>query len=486
MLPTDLPDGGLTKCDNLLPFDFHYIPARDLVLVTSTPAGAEVAAITDTPISSHIVYDSSGVAHEFIGSSTKIWKKKSDGVFEDYSKGGGYSTGSNIWDYAQYGNWLVATNYVDQPQILKTLDTKPFADVGGTPPKARYVLFYNGHLIFAYTNDGTVEPKKLTWSAFESIEDYTPSLSTGADSQNLADIDGHITGLGIVGSSFAIFHENGVSLGWYSGAPYTLSFRQNVVTGYGCTAPGSIASIGDGIYYWGKKHILFFDGQTSKPVGEGVERRILDNLDLNNVHRVTNKIDFKNNLIYWSYPSTDSDGTPDKILVFNYRTRVYTLLDIGAHSTLHYSKPSAFDMDSMDTAYPSMDDIGIDMDSAFWLGGEEQLGVIKDSDKKYYTFSGAALTGVIETKEYGVDDKVIHVSRVRPIVQEATEAVSTRVKYRFDPNDGGTYSGSSTMGSNQYCDIRQSGKFIGFEVTTGDHLGFSHIKVDMVESRGRR
>ena len=331
------------------------------------------------------------------------------------------------------------------------------------------------------------DPRKLTWSAYESVEDFTAALATGADSQDLADMTGHITGLAKVGSAFGIFAEDSVALGWYTGAPYTFNFRQNVVVNDGCIAAGSIVVMREGVYYWSKNHILWFDGKTAQSIGAGVEREILDDINSIYTHRITSAVDYINNVIFWSYPSTNSsDGTPDKYVAFNWLNGAYTITNLD-HEFIHQMYTGQKFMDDLDSTYPSWDACTIDMDSGYWKGNVPEIMVVDDADRKIKLLNGTAMTGKIVTKEFRDNKKVIMIDQIRPIVDNyGAGTVSVRVGSRWEENDSVSYSSSSTVGTNGFADLRHSGRYLRLEITTGQHDGISSLEAEIKGRRGRR
>jgi hypothetical protein len=82
-------------------------------------------------------------------------------------------------------------------------------------------------------------------------------------------------------------------------------------------------------------------------------------------------------------------------LAYHYTINEWVPLTIDTAAIFAMGSP-AYDMDAMDTAFPDMDAITIDMDSRFWSGGEPQLFAI-GSDLKGGYFSGPNLAATLET-----------------------------------------------------------------------------------------
>lgn len=324
-LPHNIPQGGLKVCRNLLPLDEHYKPHSLLNPYTT-------GSVLGTPLSAEEFSDNAGIKYTFIGTTTKLYRLNPNKSLNEVSKlGYTYNAGDNQWYFVQYGQWIIATNFADPPQVLKGLDTSNFVDLGGSPPKAKYVLFNSGHLIFAYLNEsGTISPKKLAWSALEDVEDYVVSLTTGADYQDISDADSEITGLTNVSNMITIFHKNSISVGWFSGSPYTYNFQANKVKKIGAI-PGTHISIGTAVFFWDDKDVYVFDGNTATSIGYGIRNYVFNSLNRGYLHRITRVHDMRNGLIYWAYPDAGSTGGEShNLLCYNYRTKKFSILDANS------------------------------------------------------------------------------------------------------------------------------------------------------------
>ena len=472
-----VPEGGLLKAKNVIPYDTHYGSIGDKTAYSSN-------AVSGTALKAQEFKDNSGNTYVLVGTTNKLYLMDSTKAFTDVSRTATYNTAES-WSFAQYGDWIVATNYVDPPQVMKGISTSTvFQDLGGSPPQSKYLLFHKGHLIHAYVNEsGTVSPKKLVWSAFEDIENYTPSLTTGADYQDLADAHGEIVGIENVGDNFAVFHRHSITLGWYGGT-YVFNFAPNRVKNI-TIIPNSMVSIGHAVLFWEERNIYMFDGNSIVPVGDPVKRTVLGNLNRGFYNRITAVHDPQNNIVYWAYPSTAStDGTPDRILCFNYSTKRFTLIEVSTDALCLIST-GGYDMDSLDAVYPSLDDIPISLDSSYWLAQQQILACMDNDSGKMATFSGQPMQAELETPEISVEDKVLFVRRVRPLLDRAVGNVIVAVGARMTESDSYRYVASATAASSGYVNLRATGRYLRFNVKATSHAGIVGLEVDIKEA-GRR
>ena len=489
--PGDAPEGSLTECKNLLPEDDYLKPVHGKVNYST-------GAVTGTPLFAYETRGTDGVYYPFVFTSSNIYRMATaTGILTELTRtASDYAAVTNNWSVTPYGDWLVATDYNDVVQVIKDVGgSTEFVALGGTPPKAKFCLFYSGYLILAnLLVDSTASPKKVQWSALESIEDWTASLTTGSDSQDLADADGDITGMVPCGSGVAIFHENSITYSQFIGAPYTFSFKSNVVSGIGAL-PGTMINVNGMVYFMGRKGIYIFDGTQVVSIGTGVRRMVIDNMDYALAYRNTVTFDKAKGIIKWSYVSTESSGTPDKILCYNINNKRFTHVDVAHNCIFNFRSAGYTDLNGgVDDATSAglsalyggiLDNFPDDysFDSNYWQAGY-YYDALLDTTGYVATFSGTALTGVIETAERRISDKELYVSRVRPNIINKTN-VTVQLLTRTGENDTKQESAITSIGSNDYADVRQTGRFASVRLTLGDHDGIMSCDVYGIQ-RGNR
>ena len=235
----------------------------------------------------------------------------------------------------------------------------------GNPPKAKYVLFFKGHLILAYLNEnGVVSPNKFIWSARENVEDFVQELPTGADAQQIGEIKGEITGLAHGGELFYIPSTNAITRVLYRLDALTFDIRTQFY-GVGALA-GSIAQHGAVIYFFDDRDIYKLENGELTSIGEGVRETILDSINQNYKYRLTNAGDVRNGLTFWSYASTASeDGTPDKILCYNQKIDKFSLIEIN-HNCIVNARRVGVDIDGLDAFADTINTLPWATDSIYY------------------------------------------------------------------------------------------------------------------------
>lgn len=482
-IPFAMPLGGLFEAKNVLPYDEGYF----LML---GPQSYSSGVVTGVPYNAlEEKNDADDIYYPFVGTSTQLFRMETNKAITNISKAGvpDYGASPSGWSFSRYKTWLIATNYLYAPQVLKGLTAANFVDLGGSPPKAEYCITYYNHLIFAYTNvGGTLNGKRVQWSALDDPESWTASLTTGAGSQSLDDAEGFITGMAIMGNTLVIGHKNSVTLGRYARAPFTFEFDTNVLRNIG-PIENTMVSVGNALFFWDEREIFMFDGQTATPIGAGVRNKLLTSVNYNFLHRITTAHDPERGIVFWGYPSTLSTlGYIDKIAAFNYRKGRWTHIDIEC-AALFIRRKGGYTMDSMDTDYPILDNVSTPLDANFWSSKYPVLSCVNTSTLKLDTFTGTAMTGTLETGEISNKNEILMVSSVRPKTHglSSNNVTDVRVGTRFNEDDPVTFSTSATVGANGKADMRASGRFARVELTTGSNSGIASIDID-VTSRGGR
>jgi hypothetical protein len=231
----------------------------------------------------------------------------------------------------------------------------------------------------------------------------------------------------------------------------------------------------------------FFEINGDQVISIGAEKvnRFFD-VDLNKAFsdRICAAVDPFNQLALWLYPSAsntaNTTGICDKILIYNYATQKWSTATANA-STIFSQFVGAYTVELMDIISENLDQINIALDTDFWSGGQLLLGAI-DSDYKAAIFSGTENEGEIETSELelfpGLRSNIIG---VRPIVDAtATVTIKTRDRLADDP----TESSSSTMNSNGLNPVRQSGRYVKFNIKTPSGVAWKDAQgIDLKASR---
>ena len=469
-----LKAGGLVVAKNILPVNRGYLPVFNKATYNAN-------AVSGTALSGLYVQDSDGIYYSFLGTTTKLYRFTSSAL-TDISKAATTYSGTH-WSFTEYNKWLVATNFAENPQVLKGLTASAFVDLGGSPPKAKFCLTNNTHLVLGYLNDGTVKAKDLRWSARGNPEDYVASDLTGSGFQELTDMLGAMTGIGAIGDSFAIASENSISLGYYIGGADTYAFKINAVRGVGCYYPQSFISIGIETYFWGKDSIYSYNGVDIEDIGLAIKKTVMTDINLTYSHRISVAHDRINNLIIWLYPTLSSTGTPNRMLVYNYVEKRWTVIGMSADA-LFLAVSGGQTMDSLATTL--IDGLGVLIDSNFWLANQIQPMLVDNVDSKIKAFTGDMLEMEIETGEISDLPKMLNAQKVYPSIIGAGATGSYVFKYRGSDEAAQGASSTYSTTADKATIVSVVGKKLAVNLKSSNFIKMSGgIDAEIVQRGGR-
>lgn len=155
------------------------------------------------------------------------------------------------WSMVNVGNWALATNGVDGPQILKTTT---WAAMGSLPFTWAEIFRKFGPYVLAFNTSN--DPKKVEWCADDDVENWTPGASNTAGNLLLRDLASPIRAAEPLGSLFAVYTENQlIKFGWKPNA-FVFGTEGTVLDGPGAVSKSSIVPA-DGLHYGLMKQGVF-------------------------------------------------------------------------------------------------------------------------------------------------------------------------------------------------------------------------------------
>ena len=210
------------------------------------------------------------------------------------------------------------TNGVDN--IRKYTGTGNDADLGGTPPKAKYMTYFGGYLVLAYiTNDGSGNtlPFRVQWSDTGDPEEW----STGnANSTNLLEDGGFITGIANWGNFVTVHKDDSIYVGQLVSTSDVFRFDRKA-TGVGAVSGKAIQTIitGEQIFL-ASDGIHTFNGITAPLVESPIQEELRDEMNPAYLYKAEAIVKEEDDEVWFAVPIGNSTE-PDTIYKFNYRTR---------------------------------------------------------------------------------------------------------------------------------------------------------------------
>lgn len=328
---------------------------------------------------------------------------------------------------------FIVSNGVDN--IQKWNGTGNFADLGGTPNKARLLRNFNHYLLLLNTTvSGAQAPQRIEWPVLGKPEDWS---GTGSGNNSLAGTSDFIVGCEPIGSNFAILKETSISLMSYVGsASVTFEFEENKVKDIGCAAEGSIQNLGTSIIFLGWDNVYVYDGFTAKPIGDNIVTRLIDELNPSKLSLVHSHI-FEEYSIYCLHVPSASSDYPDFVWVLNYEDWSWTFWKFSKTFTasgFFYDQGGATIGSMLGTMGSYTARLGskdLKSLSTITLYGDE-AGYIYKYNKLIYNDDGVAIDAYIDTKSEILNG----VNNYAKLCQFITYAKGNSLEISISTNDG--------------------------------------------------
>lgn len=438
----DFNNPGSPNINNAVPEAVGYTQLKGLSAVTTSALGSSC-------LGAFACKDDSSVTYNFAGTATKLYRQDTVTMTDITNVGGDYTNGADdYWEFALWGNKIIATNFADAPQIL-TLGGTNFADLSGSPPKAKHVATVREFVVFGNLDESaTLIPNKIRWSAIGDETDWAASASTQSDSQIL--YPSSMYGGGqiqkIIGGEYGvILMENSCFRMTYIGTPAIFQFDE--IRTIGTPARNSVTRVAENIFFLGQDGFyLCSNGSEIIPIGkEKVDRTFYEDVNEVYLDQVIAAADPTRKLIYWIYPSGAS-ATPNRILIYNYAVEKWSVGDIAA-DWIYSALGTGYTLEALDNISASIDDLPASLDSREYIGGALQVGFFNTSHQKA-TLNGAALTATLETADYqAFTGRRGFISGIRALVEGSGSAITCQVGHKNKLQSSLTYTSEQTPNS---------------------------------------
>lgn len=261
--------------------------------------------------------NSSGTGRLFVAADQttgRIFEATSTGTRTDRSRAGNY-TAAAWFTFCQLGDTVIAANKSDE---LQSATTGAFADVSGSPPKAKICVADENQVVLLNTNSGSDTPDGWACSDVGTTTTWTATDANEARSGRLRDTGGAIVaGCNSPFGGVIAFKKNSMYVGTYVGLPKVRQWRK-VSDRVGCRWIEACVNTGEAVYFAGDD-VYEFDGSQVRSITDGI-RNYIRKLVLNaEPTRVALSYDAVNSLLYVHYNS-GSTSFLDNSLVYNTKT----------------------------------------------------------------------------------------------------------------------------------------------------------------------
>jgi hypothetical protein len=143
-------------------------------------------------------------------------------------------------------------------------------------------------------------------------------------------------------------------------------------------------------------------GQAITPIGRGkVDRTFWAEFDEANHFRSSSAIDPVRGLYVFAYPANGSNGTPNRLLIYNWHTERWTRAILDCELVFGGVSQQAYTLEQLDAfGGGSLDGLPYSLDSSYWTGTLSLLLFAFDASHRSGSFSGPTLPATVETGEF--------------------------------------------------------------------------------------
>lgn len=451
----------LPSPDGYIPFPKHFAFTQ----ATTDPANNGITAIA-----------SDGSVHVFIGTDEDLLKlDTTDNSWDVVTKTATtYNSNENAkWWFIQFGDYVVAGNINDPPQVYQLGVSLLFADLGGSPPNADGAAVWGDHLaLFA---DDTVY-----WS---DTNDITEWATGNASSQTFPD------GGKVMGSTSltnpTIVQRDAIRQGTFQPGSLEVFTFQKIHDKLGAASPKSVCSRGAFLFFagYGAFYQVGGDGVPLAIGDEKIDRWLFTQLSGTALTNIMGVVDPFYPRVYFAVQLNASGETYDCLLVYDWSKQEWSKIDINvgvlfplASATIGYT------LEQIGALYSSLEDVPYSLDSNVWKGGAPIMGAM-DETGKFGFFSGPPSEATLTTQEAGATTgQFTFLDGVYPVIDTASCTVSIGTRNLLSENVtwGPEISPNAVTGN---IDFLSEARFFTFRMKVAD--GADWTKAQGIDVPGR-
>jgi hypothetical protein len=251
---------GALTIENCIPQKDRYIPFNEFQNFSAALAAGCKGAFA--------YRDASGTVTVFAATKTKIYKL-SGTAWSDVTRasGGDYTTGDDgFWQFVNYGNLVIATNYNDDMQVYDIATDTAFSRLSATAPRCKTFFILKNFLVClnVVDSDGATA-YRVRWSPLANPEGVWTDVTVQADFQDITGGDfSNTAGVSIQDVGYIIQEKNIFRMEYVGGSDI---FRfERVEDAKGSNFPRGVITNGRNVYYPSDDGFYEFNGVASVPI----------------------------------------------------------------------------------------------------------------------------------------------------------------------------------------------------------------------------
>lgn len=338
---------------------------------------------------------------------------------------GGYHASSDAsWSFALFGEYVIAVNQNDDPQVYRLGVDTAFRDLGGTPPRAGLVKIWGDFVCLMMLPDN---PNRVHWSGLNDCENWTVGTNS-SDYQDFPD-GGRVQG-STESTNPLIFLQSSIYAGTFvPGSDIIFTFhkaqdKRGAKSPWGIACRGSYAFFADE----GGFFQISSDGGELLPIGyEKVDRTTFTKMAASNLSDMSAVIDPFYTRVYWAM-DYNGVGIYNEMLVYDWGVQQWSLVEISATDIVPFYT-AGYTLEGLDAVSLNIETLPFSLDSKAWQGGAPILGAFKDMRLGSFTAGNMEAT-VVSQEICATDGRIQRTRRVYPIVDTDQLLLSVGVRMR--------------------------------------------------------
>ena len=351
------------------------------------------------------------------------------------------------WQAFQFGNNVVFLQANSAPQVYDVSSSTAFANLGGSPPTARYGTVVGR---FAVLSGLVSNPTRVHWSDLDGITTWTP----GTGFANSVDLpDGGIV-RGVAGGEFGLILQESTTrrMVYVPGAKPAFQIER-IAEEKGLLGPYSIVRAGERVLFVSAQGFQEYYGGVLAPIGkERLDRTFLADLDTGSLHLFIGASDPTGTRAFWAYKSVGSASTAafDKIICYDTTLQRFSPpIPVSGEYLAPLVKPG-LTLDALDTISSSIDALGFTLNSVQAALAARLAAV--DATHRLGFFDGSNVEAILETSEQGLEGRRMFV-RGFEVRTDAADVVGS-VRYRANAQAALSQTSESEINRQGVCPQR--------------------------------
>lgn len=286
---------------------------------------------TSLPVRGMLQAKMGGKEYVFFGDRNNLYRFDNDaGIIQEVSKAtDAYS--DEFWSFAQWGNWVLASNNVDVVQVYKD-SVGNFADLthdlGGTLTSI-LVATFRAHAVFLGTDD---EGREIKWSDEDDVNVLAPALNNAAGDIYVRDLASPIVAYAPREDGIIFYGNSTVHILRWTAPPYYLG-QNRISSNAGAIGRYAVTNVRNTHFGLDARGIwAMAPGAEPEYISRPqIHNYVMDDLDFDNAEKSVVWYDKQQDLLMVSYPSLeDGLGEPTRSVGLSIATGAWSPMDFGA------------------------------------------------------------------------------------------------------------------------------------------------------------